>query len=77
MAIQNCISGVLGFCASLVGSLILSYIQKNGNMLFGISVYGQQVLSAISLIIVIGAIVYDRLVVEKQDIMKTILLCIT
>lgn len=69
MAIQNCISGVLGFGASLVGSFILSYIQKNGNMLFGISVYGQQVLSAISLLIVIGAIVYDRLVVEKQNIM--------
>ena len=68
MAIQNCISGVLGFCASLVGSFILSYIQKNGNMIFGVSVYGQQVLSAVSLIIVLCAIIYDRLVIEKQKI---------
>ena len=69
MAIQNCISGVLGFCATLLGSYVLSHIQNNGNMLFGIPVYGQQVLSAISLIIVLCCIVYDRVVVEKQDVM--------
>ncbi len=66
MAIQNSISGISGFLATLVGSVILSNIQRNGNTLFGIRVYGQQVLSAISLIIVICAIIYDRKVVEKQ-----------
>ena len=69
MAIQNCISGVLGFCATLMGSYVLSHIQNNGNILFGIPVYGQQVLSAISLIIVLCCIVYDRVVVEKQETM--------
>lgn len=69
MAIQNCISGVLGFVASLAGSVILSYIQNNNNTLFGIHVYGQQVLSAISFLIILGAVVYDRKVVEKQEIM--------
>lgn len=69
MAIQNCISGVLGFCASIVGSCILSAIQKNGNVVFGVSIYGQQVLSAISLLIIISAIIYDRVVIEKQEIM--------
>lgn len=68
MAIQNSISGVAGFCASLIGSAILSHVQKNGNMLFGIPVYGQQVLSAISLVIVIAAIIFSRTVVEKQKI---------
>ena len=69
MAIQNCISGVLGFFASLTGSVILSYIQNNNNTLFGIHMYGQQVLSAISFLIILVAVAYDRMVVEKQDIM--------
>ena len=68
MAIQNCISGVLGFLAALVGSRILDFVQANDNMLFGIHIYGQQLLSGISLVIVIIAIVYDRLVVEKQKV---------
>ncbi|MBQ2891199.1 MAG: MFS transporter [Clostridia bacterium] len=69
MAIQNSISGVLGFLASLVGSIILSKIQENGNMFLGIPVYAQQVLSAISLILIIMAIIYDKIVVEKQKAM--------
>ncbi len=69
MAIQNSISGVLGFLASLMGSVILAKIQANGNMFFGISVYAQQVLSAISLVLIIIAIIYDKLVVEKQKVM--------
>lgn len=69
MAIQNCISGVLGFFASIAGSYILAYVQQNGNAVFGIPVYGQQLLSAVSLIILVCAIVFDRLVVEKQEIM--------
>ena len=69
MAKQNCISGVLGFFASLIGIVILTYIQNNNNTFFGIHVYGQQVLSAISFLIILGAGVYDRKVVEKQEIM--------
>ena len=69
MAIQNCISGVLGFGASIVGSYILGYVQQNNNTVFGIHMYGQQLLSAISLLIVIFAIIYDKAVVEKQEVM--------
>ena len=35
MAIKNCIGGAAGFMASLIGGKLLSYIQANGNMLFG------------------------------------------
>ena len=69
MTIQNSISGVLGFLATLAGSFILSYIQERDNMIFGIPVYGQQILSVISLIIVVVAIIYDRTVIEKQKVM--------
>lgn len=67
MALRSSISGVCGFLASLVGSAILTYIQNNGNSLFGIPVYGQQVLSLISFLIICVAICFNRLVVEKQQ----------
>lgn len=67
MALRSSISGICGFLSSLVGSAILAYIQGNGNSLFGISVYGQQVLSLISFLLICVAICFDRLVVEKQQ----------
>lgn len=66
MAISRSIVGVCGFLASLVGGFILSYVQNNGNCIFGISVYGQQVLSVVSVVILIGAVIYNRFVVKKQ-----------
>ena len=68
MVIQNSISGILGFGASLIGSFILSSIQKNNNMFLGIPLHGQQLLSLISFIIIICAIAFDRCVVEKQKV---------
>ena len=68
MAIQNCISGVLGFLAALVSSKILEFVHSNDNTIFGIHIYGQQILSGISLVIIIIAVIYDRLVVEKQNV---------
>ena len=51
LGIQSALQGVAGFIASLVGSMILGAIQENGNRLFGFSLYGQQVLSAISFLL--------------------------
>ena len=70
MAIKNSIAGVIGFCASLIGAKILSAVQTNGNMLFGIPLYGQQLLSLLSCILVVVCIVFLRLVINKQSIMK-------
>ena len=67
-AIKNSIGGLCGFGASMLGSRILDAVQKNGNTLFGITVYGQQILSAISLAIVLMGIVFVNLVMEKQKI---------
>jgi F0F1-type ATP synthase assembly protein I len=67
-AIKFSISGLCGFGASMVGSRILDAVQKNGNSVFGISMYGQQLLSAISLAIVLFGIVFVRFVMEKQKI---------
>jgi membrane-bound lytic murein transglycosylase B len=67
-AIKYSISGLCGFGASMLASRILGAVQANGNSLFGLSLYGQQLLSAISLVLVLIAIVFVKLVVEKQKI---------
>ena len=54
--------------ASMLGSRILSAVQSSGNTFLGISLYGQQLLSAISLVIVIVAILFVKFVLEKQKI---------
>ncbi len=69
MAIKNCIGGLFGFGASILGGKILDTIQANGNMIFGVHIYGQQVLSALSFITVVVGIVFITKVVEKQKIM--------
>ena len=69
MVIKGSIGGVLGFLASLLGGKILDIIQHNNNMIFGIECHAQQVLSLISFLIMIVAILFDRVVVEKQKVM--------
>ena len=68
-AIKNSIGGICGFGASLLAGLLLGYIQDNGNMLFGIPVYGQQVLALISFILTIIAVIFTHFVIKKQKIM--------
>ena len=67
-AIKYSISGLCGFAASMLGSRILDAVQKNGNTVFGVTVYGQQILSAISFTIVLFGILFVKLVMEKQKI---------
>lgn len=68
IAVKNCIGGLLGFTASLIGGKLLDVIGKSGNSIFGITVYGQQVLSLISFIFIVTAIVYNRIKLEKEKI---------
>lgn len=70
MAIKTCIGGLCGFLASLLGGKLLSLIQANGNMIFGIHIYGQQVLSVISSVILIITILFVKFVIEKQEVIK-------
>ena len=70
MAVKNSIGGLLGFGASLLGSRILMVVQSNGNSLFGISLYGQQLLSVISLLITMAALIFNHLIIEKQKVIR-------
>lgn len=47
-ALYNCACGIMGFLASIPGSLIVKTVQKNGNQLFGHTVYAQQILAVIA-----------------------------
>jgi len=69
MAIKNSIGGICGFTASILAGRFLGFIQANGNQIFGIRIYAQQVLSAISLTLVIIAIIFIKKVIEKQKVM--------
>ena len=70
MAIKNCIGGLCGFGASLLGSRILSYIQGSGNRFLGIEVHGQQVLAGCSLLLIAGAFLVTHLVIGRQKVLK-------
>ena len=67
MAISKSISGILGFGAALAGSRILQAIQNAGNTFMGVAVYGQQILSAISMCIILMAVLFSACVMEKQE----------
>lgn len=66
-AIKNSVAGLCGFGASLVGGCILNAVQKNGNQVLGIPVYGQQLLSAISAIISLIGILFVSRVLERRN----------
>jgi len=69
-AIKNSIGGLCGFVTALVASKLLSYIQENGNMLFGIEIYGQQALAVITSVLVAIALLFTHFVIGKQKVMR-------
>jgi MFS family permease len=68
-AIKNCVGGICGFVVSILAGMLLEHIQSNGNTFLGIPVYGQQVLSLISFVLLIGAVLFTKFVMEKEKSM--------
>ena len=66
--IKNSIGGICGFLVSLLGGKILEAVQNNGNSLFGLHIYGQQLLAAISLVILAATVAYVHFVIERQKV---------
>lgn len=58
MAIKNSIGGICGFGASIAAGRVLELIQENGNRIGNMQIYGQQVLSMVSLMLVVGTILF-------------------
>lgn len=68
-AIKNSIAGLCGFGVTLIGGKIMDEVEANGNMVFGMHIYGQQLLSAISFVMFIITILFTHFVVSKQRVM--------
>ena len=65
LALVNTASGFAGFLATLAVSPLVSYIQENGNRVFGMNLYAQQLLSAFSVLGVGCVLIYLFFVVSK------------
>jgi len=68
MAFRSAISGIVGFLGALLGAKILETVQANGNMIFGIHVYGQQVMGVLSLVCVSVSIAIIHFVIAKNKV---------
>lgn len=66
LALKSTLAGVLGFLTTLAVSPLVSHVQKNGNRFLGIPLYAQQLLSAITLLILIGLLIYVSLLIRRQ-----------
>ncbi len=58
LALCQAASGVVGFLTTLAAAPLISAIQKNGNRVLGMSLYAQQLVSIIALIICALAVLY-------------------
>ncbi len=65
LAIRGTLVGIIGFLVTLLLSAPVARIAENGNKLFGIHVYAQQVLSALALVITVILIIYLNTVIKK------------
>ena len=70
LAIKNSIGGIVGFLATLGASAVVDYIQSNNNMIFGMHIYAQQLLSCVSMVLLVIGALYCNKVIRKQKIMK-------
>lgn len=70
LALSQALSGTAGFLSTLCLSSLVSYIQKNGNQLFGMKVYAQQITSLIALLFTVAAMLYTGLVISRSKDQK-------
>lgn len=66
LAVSQAISGVVGFLATTAVSPLVFYIEKSGNMLFGISVHAPQVTSLIAVVLTGACIIYVSIFMAKK-----------
>ena len=65
LALKSAFAGFAGFFTTLAISPLVSYIQDAGNSLFGLSVYAQQVTSAIAFVLMLFLLLYMHTVIRK------------
>jgi hypothetical protein len=65
LALKSAFAGFAGFFTTLAVSPLVAYIQKAGNRFLGLSVYAQQVTSALAFLLMVVLLVYMNTVVRK------------
>lgn len=65
LAISSTLAGFAGFFTTLLVSPLVTYIQENGNMFLGIPLYAQQLVSLITVLLMVVLLLYLNLVVKK------------
>lgn len=66
LGIASAFGGTAGFLASLLGAKILSVVQANGNTIFGMSIYAQQLLSFATFLTFSAVVIYIKKVIVKM-----------
>ncbi len=66
LAVCQAAAGSLGFVATLTVSPLVTLIQQNGDTVFGLPLYAQQVMSGMALLLILAAILYVRIFLLKK-----------
>lgn len=66
LGIKSAVGGLVGFLASLVGGEVVGLMQANGNKIFGVTIYAQQILSFVSFVVMLAIVFYIRKVIYKM-----------
>lgn len=70
MTISGLFQNLIVFLSGLIGAAVVSAVQEQGNMIFGVRIYAQQLLAAIAFVFAMLAYVYLKKVVQKQKIIS-------
>ncbi len=68
LAIKETVCGLLGFLSTLLMAIPIARIQENGNKVFGLPIYAQQLASVIGCLLVLVIVVYLNVVIKKLRI---------
>lgn len=67
LALKGTLSGLAGFATTLLISPLVDRIQANGNKFLGLDLYAQQVLSAMTCLILVGLLIYIHFLTHKKE----------
>jgi MFS family permease len=67
LALKGTLSGLAGFATTLLISPLIDRIQANGNKFLGLDLYAQQVLSAMTCLILVGLLIYIHFLTRKKE----------
>lgn len=66
LAICQSMAGVTGFASTLLVSPLITMVQSNGNQVFTMTMYAQQITSMISLAVLVIAVIYVRFALIRK-----------